>query len=85
MEWTTFSCNIILKMKSILSILQNNIAIQNQVQGLTEEQNNMLRMLYANQQQVQKIPSQISIKKLDDILLSVLAVTFQEIVSKYLI
>ena len=85
MEWTTFSCNIISKMKGILLTSQSNMAIESQTRNLTEEQKNLLKIPYANHLLVQKIPSQISIEKLEDILLPVLAVTFQEIVSKYLI
>ena len=33
MEWTTFSCKIILKMKRILLISRNNMTIQNQTQS----------------------------------------------------
>ena len=58
---------------------------QNQTQSLTAEQKNLLKMSYPNHVLVQKIQSQISIEKMEDILLSVPAVTFQEIVSKYLI
>ena len=61
------------------------MTIQNQTQSLTKEQKNLLKMSYANHMLVQKIQSQISIEKMEDILLSVPAVTFQEIVSKYLI
>ena len=60
------------------------MAIESQTRNLTEEQKNLLKIPYANHLLVQKIPSQISIEKLEDILLPVLAVTFQEIVSKYL-
>ena len=84
MEWTTFSCNIISKMKGILLTSQSNMAIESQTRNLTEEQKNLLKIPYANHLLVQKIPSQISMEKLEDILLPVLAVTFQEIVSKYL-
>lgn len=43
-----------------------------------------IKMLYANHLLIQKVSSQISIENLD-ILLSVPLVTFQEIISKYLI
>ena len=42
------------------------------------------KMLYANHLLIQKVSSQISIENLD-ILLSVPSVTFEEIISKYLI
>ena len=38
MEWTTFLCNIISKMKGILLTSQSNMAIESQTRSLTEEQ-----------------------------------------------
>ena len=57
------------------------MAIQKQTRSRIEKK---IKMLYANHLLIQKVSSQMSIENLD-ILLSVPLVTFQEIISKYLI